>query len=126
MAHQMKIGFCNKTVMFIAKNDTNNSFMFVSNRSDFGKNILGKFQIIGLEYSTLVLVCGESMYTRSLAIKKIFLGIPKFRMIGLFLSLFPRKISDIAYDVIAKHRKRFIKNKACEIPSSDVRKKFIL
>ena len=49
-------GFCNKTIMLIAKNDKNNNFKFVSNLSVFGINLLSKHQIRGLEKSTIILI----------------------------------------------------------------------
>ncbi len=119
-------GFCNRTILSLAKNDTGNAFKFVSNSSDFGKGLLKKFQIQGLEQSTIVLIENNDTYTRSLALRRILLKIPKCRMVGFSLFLIPKKISDLLYDFISKYRNRFIKNSDCEIPTSEIRKKFIL
>ena len=49
-------GFCNKTVRFFAKNDTNNCFKFVSNHSVFGTELLEEHKIKGMEtYATILL-----------------------------------------------------------------------
>lgn len=120
-------GFCNKTIMFIAKNDKRNIFKFVSSLSEFGKKLLEKYAIKGLEKSTIVLVENENrIYTKSLAIRKILLKISSYKMIGYLMFLFPKQLSDYAYDLISKNRKRIIKNNICEIPSPEIQKKFIM
>lgn len=120
-------GFCNKTIMFIAKNDKRNIFKFVSSLSEFGKKLLEKYAIKGLEKSTIVLVENEKrIYTKSLAIRKILLKISSYKMIGYLMFLFPKQLSDYAYDLISKNRKRIIKNNICEIPSPEIQKKFIM
>lgn len=120
-------GFCNRTIMFIAKNDKRNIFKFVSSLSEFGKKLLEKYAIKGLEKSTIVLVENENrIYTKSLAIRKILLKISSYKMIGYLMFLFPKQLSDYAYDLISKNRKRIIKNNICEIPSPEIQKKFIM
>ena len=120
-------GFCNKTVMFLAKNDRNNNFKFVSSLSEFGAKILLKNKIKGLEKSTIILVENENkIYTKSVAIRKVLLKIPYYKMIGYLIFLFPKRLSDYVYDLISKNRKLFIKNSTCEIPNSEIRKKFIM
>ena len=62
-------GFCNKTIMFIAKNDKHNNFKYVSSLSNFGINLLSKHQIAGLEKSTIILVEKDyNIYSKSIAI----------------------------------------------------------
>lgn len=112
--------------MFLAKNDTNNCFKFVSNHSDFGIELLENHKIKGMEKSTIILIHKENIYTKSIAIKKILLKIPKYRIIGLFLFLIPKKVSDWFYDFISNRRRRILKNNYCEIPPSEIRKKFIM
>ncbi len=119
-------GFCNKTIMFIAKNDRNNSFNFVSSLSVFGKKILKKYNIKGLEKTTIILIKENKIYSKSTAIKKIMLELPYYKLIGFLMFVFPKKIADYGYDFISKNRKLIIKNTTCEIPSSEIRKKFIL
>jgi len=119
-------GFCNKTVMMIAKNDKNNYFTFVSSLSEFGADLISKNKIIGLEKTTIILIDNQKIYTKSLAIRNILLKIPSYRIVGYLMFLFPQKISDYVYDFVSKNRKRILKNKPCEIPNSDIQEKFIL
>lgn len=120
-------GFCNKAIMFIAKNDKNNNFKFVSNISVFGINLLSKYKIRGLEKSTIILIDkNENVYLKSVAIRKILLKIPFYKLFGYLMFLFPKRLSDYAYSLFSKNRKRIIKINTCEIPNFQVRKKFII
>ena len=119
-------GFCNKTIMVFAKNDKNNDFKFVSSLSEFGIKLLLKYNIKGLEKSTIILIEKESFCIRSIAIRNILLRIPYFRMLGYIMFLIPRKVSDWFYDFISNRRKRIVKNNDCEMPTLEMRKKFIL
>lgn len=118
-------GFCNKTVMFVARNDKNNTFKFISSSSDFGIKLLLKHNIKGLEKSTIILI-ENKVYIKSVAIRKILLKIPFYKIIGYLMFLFPKKASNYVYDWFSKNRKFIIQNNICEIPSSKIRKKFIL
>ncbi|MCF6348755.1 MAG: DUF393 domain-containing protein [Flavobacteriaceae bacterium] len=120
-------GFCNKAIMFIATNDKNNNFKFVSSLSNFGTTLLSKHKIKGLEKSTIILVENENeIYTKSISIRKIMLKLPYYKLIGNLMFVLPRILSDYVYDFISKNRKRIVKNSVCEIPNSEIRKKFIM
>lgn len=119
-------GFCSRTVMFLAKNDKNNDFKFVSSLSEFGIKVMLKNNIKGLEKSTVILIEKESFYIQSIAIRKILLRIPYFRILGYVMFLIPKKVSDCFYAFISNRRKRIVKNNICEIPTPEIRKKFIL
>lgn len=119
-------GFCNKTVRFFAKNDTNNCFKFVSNHSVFGTELLEEHKIKGMEKSTIILTEKKIVCTKSVAIRKILLKIPKYRILGSLMFLIPNEVSDWFYDFISNRRKRIVKNNDCEIPTHEIRKKFIL
>lgn len=120
-------GFCNKTIMFIARNEKNNTFKFISNVSVLGTKILLMNKIKGMEKSTIILVENENeIYTKSVAIRKVLLKISYYKMIGYLMFLFPKRLSDYVYDLISKNRKLIIKNNICEIPTSEIRKKFIM
>lgn len=120
-------GFCNKTVMFIAKNDKNNNFKFISSFSEFGLNLLLKHNIKGLEKTTIILIENENkIYLKSRGIRKIMLRLPFYKLFGNLMFLIPKILSDYLYDFISRNRKLIIKNDICEIPNSEIRKKFIM
>ncbi|CAA0234761.1 thiol-disulfide oxidoreductase DCC family protein [Tenacibaculum maritimum] len=117
--------FCNKAIMFLAKIDKNNNFIFVSSLSNVGISLLQKHKIIGVENFTIILVNEENVDIKSVAIRKIFLNISNYKFIGYLMFLFPVKISDCVYDIISKRRKKIMKKDVCEIPKPEIRKKFI-
>ncbi len=119
-------GFCNRAIMFIARNDINDCFKFVSNCSKFGMSSLEKFNLQGLEKSTIILIEEDVFYIKSTAIRKILMRIPYFKIFGYLMNLIPLKVSDWLYDFISNRRKRIVKNNDCEIPTPEMRKKFIL
>ncbi|CAA0190118.1 conserved hypothetical protein [Tenacibaculum maritimum] len=98
--------FCNKAIMFLAKIDKNNNFIFVSSLSNVGISLLQKHKIIGVENFTIILVNEENVDIKSVAIRKIFLNISNYKFIGYLMFLFPVKISDCVYDIISKRRKK--------------------
>lgn len=119
-------GFCNKTIMFFAKNDTRDKLKFVSNLSDFGMGLLSKHKINGLESSTIIFLEDEKkIFIKSVAIRSILLRLPFYKLIGHLMFLFPQKITDFIYDFISRNRKKIIKNSTCEIPNIEIRRKFI-
>ncbi|MDC0380316.1 DUF393 domain-containing protein [Flavobacteriaceae bacterium] len=122
-----KCGFCNNSVMYIAKNDRENQFTFVSSLSGFGKELLTKNNIVGLEQKTIILIDDkDKVYIKSEAIKSILIKIPKLRIVSYLLLLFPKRLMDYFYMIISKRRKRILKTENCKIPSLEIRQKFIL
>ena len=119
-------GFCNKFLMTIAKKDKNDIFLFVSNLSDLGVNLLLKYKIIGLEKSTIILIENHNIFIKSSAIKRILLNLQYYNILGKLMFLFPEKISNYVYDIISLNRGEIIKNSDCKIPDSRIRRKFIM
>jgi predicted DCC family thiol-disulfide oxidoreductase YuxK len=117
--------FCNKVIMFLAKIDKKNNFIFVSSLSNVGISLLLKHKIIGIENFTIILINEENVDIKSVAIRKIFLDISYYKFIGYLMFLLPLKISDYVYDIISKKRKKIMKKDICEIPKPEIRKKFI-
>ena len=54
------------------------------------------------------------------------LKLPYYKLFGNLMFLFPEIFSDYVYDFISKNRKLIIKNDICEIPNSEIRKKFMM
>jgi predicted DCC family thiol-disulfide oxidoreductase YuxK len=119
-------GFCNKFLMKIAKKDKKDVFLFVSNISDLGLNLLIKYKIIGLEKSTIILIENHNIYIKSSAIKKILLNLQYYNILGKLMFLFPEKISNYIYDIISINRAKILQNSDCKIPSSKIKRKFII
>ncbi len=119
--------FCNKTLIFIAKNDRNDNFKFVSSLSEFGRKILLEKNIKELEKSSIILIEKQSnVYIKSVAIRKVLLKLPYYKTIGYLMFLFPKYLSNYIYDLISKNRKLIMNKSACKIPNTEIRKKFII
>lgn len=59
---------------------------------NFGKDLLKKLQIQGLEQSPIVLIENDNIYTRSSDLRKALLKVPKYRTARFLLFLFPKKV----------------------------------
>lgn len=119
-------GFCNKIVLFVAKNDAYNHLIFVSSLSVFGADLLQKYRITGLENTTIILLENDKVFVRAMAVQRILKKLPKYKLLGFMMHFLPNKLIDCIYNFIAKYRKKIIKNNNCEIPDIKIRKKFIV
>ncbi|MBT8243898.1 thiol-disulfide oxidoreductase DCC family protein [Winogradskyella sp.] len=120
-------GFCNHTIMFIAERDLNGKFTFVSSNSVLGKKFLIKNKIIGLELKTIILIDKQGeIHTKSKALKRIIIKIPKYKFLGYLMNLMPTILMDFIYMIISKRRKQIIRKNSCKIPSLEIRQRFIL
>jgi len=105
---------CNGLVQFILKKDPHWKFRFIAIQSHAGKDLLKRFKIPDDTLKTIIVIAGDSVYSRSRAIFKIFQEMGGIWKIVLILSILPVRINDFIYDIIAKNRyKIFGKNKEC-------------
>jgi len=119
-------GFCNRFILFIAKNDTENTFKFTPNDSNLAKSIFSK-KNINTKFSeeTIFLRTEKTIYTKGKAIKEIFKRIPKYKYLYFLLMFANRHIIDLGYTSFSRIRKKIQPNN-CEIPSKKIIAKFIL
>lgn len=116
--------FCDASVQFIIKRDPQVYFQFASLQSDVGKELLARYHVPPTD--SIVLVENESYYVQSTAALKIARRLQGgWRFAYLFIVV-PASIRNIAYNIIAKNRyKWFGKKEVCELPSADVRQRFL-
>jgi len=119
-------GFCNKSVMFIARNDIDDKYLFVSNNSNLGKELIIKNKIKISAKESIILVKNNTHLLRTSAFIEILLNLPKYKFLGHILNIFPLYISDSFYKVISKYRLYIIKEYTCAIPNNSIKNKFIL
>ena len=115
--------FCNNSLMYIAKKDIADDFVFVSNLSVFGEKLLKDNFVFYDVKNTIILISGDNVYTRADAFMQIFKKISSLRIIYNILLLLPFK--NLLYQVFAKFRKKINFKKSCEIPSPELMKKFL-
>jgi predicted DCC family thiol-disulfide oxidoreductase YuxK len=118
-------GFCNKTILFLAKKDTKDKYLFVSNLSQKGIELLQKFDIKNLSNSTIILIDNDKYYIKTLAILNFFIDINFFKIFFTLLKILPLSFTNRIYDLISRNRKKIIRNTNCEIPKLNISRKII-
>jgi predicted DCC family thiol-disulfide oxidoreductase YuxK len=117
--------FCDRSVQFIIKRDPHAFYKFASLQSNIGQQFRKDYSI-PLHIDSLILLDNEHYYVKSTAALHICKGLKGVWKIGGFFLLIPTPIRDLVYDFIAKNRyKWFGKKDACEIPSSEIKKRFL-
>ncbi|MCH1625372.1 thiol-disulfide oxidoreductase DCC family protein [Ferdinandcohnia quinoae] len=117
--------FCNSSVQFIIKRDSNENYQFASLQGEVGKDLLKKHGLKG-DLSSVILIEGDRAYIKSNAALRICRNLSGlYPFLSIFL-IIPSPIRDIFYDVIAKNRyKWFGKKESCMIPPAEVRGRFL-
>lgn len=118
-------GFCNKSIMILAKIDANNKYLFVSNLSVKGIDLLAKFELKNETNETIILIIEDKFYLKSEAIFNFINDVKKSKILKIIFSIIPIHFCDIIYDFIAKNRKKIIKKQICELPNKYISRKII-
>ena len=120
--------FCDGFINFIIKHEKRKGELyFCSLNSKNGEILKNQFSIDSTKNDTIIYISDESlMYMKSDAIFNIIKKLKSPISFLLIFKLFPSKIRDLIYDLFAKHRyKIFGVKKYCEIPTSDIRSRFL-
>lgn len=112
-----KCNLCSKTVKRVMKLDKNKLFTFISNKSEYGKNIISKNNLNSITTETIVLFTSENKFLiKSDAAISIAVKLNPLFLIFNILFIVPKKIRDRVYDYVAKNRyKWFGENESCDI-----------
>ena len=112
-----KCNLCSKTVKRVMKLDKNKLFTFISNKSEYGKNIISKNNLNSVTTETIVLFTTENKFLiKSDAAISIAAKLNPLFLIFNILFIVPKKIRDRVYDYVAKNRyKWFGENESCDI-----------
>ena len=117
--------FCNKTVMQLAKLDSKHQFIFVSNTSRKGIELLEQEELLIASNSTIVTLVNGIYYVKTEAIFQFLKTTKKLLFLSFFIGITPLLIANKVYDLIARNRLKIVKG-ACEIPSQKLLKKFVI
>jgi predicted DCC family thiol-disulfide oxidoreductase YuxK len=122
---------CNGVVKFLMKRDRFDRFRFAPLQSEFGREVLARFDIHsfpdGVVLITGALTPAERIYRRSDAVLESLqqLGAP-WKQMGMALNLLPRFLREWSYGVIARYRYRlFGRYNACPVPSPEQRSRLL-
>lgn len=117
--------FCQSSVQFIIKHESNQELKFASLQSEFGKSIIQQYQI-PKNIDSIVFIENQKAYIKSDAALKIstYFKFP-FNLLIIF-KIVPTFIRNKVYDYIAKNRYAwFGKQDACMLPNAEIRNRFI-
>ena len=116
--------FCNYWVKYVIERDKKDKFRFTSLQSDTGKELLKQYNLKD-DLETVVLIENNKAKTKSTAAFHIFKGLGSiYKMVMVFI-IVPKFIRDAVYSLVAKYRKRLMKNESCLIPTQEVKDKFL-
>lgn len=117
---------CSGFVQFVLKNEKQKNILFASLQSKEAQIILRENGLKSDEMNTIVFIENGKIYTKSKAVLKIMdhMKYPWKSMV--VLKIFPSKLSDYIYDLIAKHRYRILgKKDSCWIPTQELKARFL-
>jgi predicted DCC family thiol-disulfide oxidoreductase YuxK len=117
---------CNAWVAFVIRHDPTGTFRFVAQQAPTGQAIIGDRLSRAGQLSSIILIQDNAIFTESDAILQILARLgPPWSWVSL-LRIIPRRVRDACYHFLANHRYRwFGRTEVCQIPSADVRSRFI-
>lgn len=117
---------CSSSVQFIIRHDPANRFRFASLQSNFGQEILKKFNLSPTVLNSLILFQNNTVYTRSTAALRVAKQLSgAWKLLGAFL-ITPTFIRDGVYNIISRNRYNwFGKKSSCWLPSESLKSRFI-
>ena len=116
---------CNGSVDFVIRHELKNTLKFASLQSEYGKEIIAKFNL-EIVPDSILFFTDDQLYAKSGAVLRIsqYLKNP-VRLISVFRIL-PIKLMDKIYDIVARNRyKWFGKKDSCRIPTFEEKEKFL-
>ncbi|KAA3635613.1 MAG: DUF393 domain-containing protein [Calditrichaeota bacterium] len=117
---------CTSLVHFIIKRDKDKIFLLAPSQSDAGRKLIEKHRIIFDVQETMVLIDGESVYSKSTAVFLVLKDLHTFWKILYPFVLLPIGVNDFFYMLIAKSRYSiFGKKDRCMVPTEDIRSRFL-
>ncbi|WP_096436343.1 thiol-disulfide oxidoreductase DCC family protein [Alteribacter populi] len=117
--------FCDHSVQFILQRDLHGHFYFSSLQSETGQNLLDEYGI-DKDTDSFVLLENKRGYIKSTAALRVCRKLTGVWKIFSFLTIIPRPFRDFIYDIIATNRyKWFGKKASCNLPSKEIRKRFL-
>jgi predicted DCC family thiol-disulfide oxidoreductase YuxK len=117
---------CNAWVRFVIRRDPIGIFRFAAQQSPVGQAMIEDHVSGAAPLFSIDLIADGRVYTESDAILQIFalLGAP-WSWIAL-LRIIPRRARDTCYRFVVRHRYRwFGKTETCQVPSANIRSRFI-
>jgi predicted DCC family thiol-disulfide oxidoreductase YuxK len=117
---------CNAWVRFVVRRDAAGIFRFAAQQSPIGQAIIERHLSGATQFSSVILIEGNSIYTESDAVLEILARLSPPWSWAALLRIIPRRIRDACYRFIVRHRYQwFGRTEVCQVPSVDIRSRFI-
>ena len=124
-------GLCNLFVQFVLRHDKRALFRFAPLQSQFAQSIISRHSVDSGLMQTVYVVSnsGENEHLLGRAEAALFVmkelgGV--WRMLSVLARVLPRRLRDVVYDWVARHRyQAFGRHQTCPVPSPDVRQRFL-
>lgn|SRR5690606_25882031 len=119
--------FCNSSVQFIIKKDTNAYFSFAPLQSEYAQKILTTQGLNSMHFDSIVLIENGMCYTKTNAALRIARRLNGIYPLAFYLFYpIPPFLRDWTYNIIAKYRyKIWGKKDACMIPTPEIKQRFL-
>ena len=115
---------CSNSVQFIIKRDQEKKFHFASLQSNYGQELLKKYNLPTNTFNSFILYENEKLLTRSTAALKMFEQLKGWKWVKIFW-IIPKFIRDAVYNLIARNRyKWFGRKNECWLPTPDLKARF--
>lgn len=120
-------GLCNRTVNFIIKHDRGRAFHFLSLQSSKGEEFLRTQGVEEILLDTLYVTHEGAVYDRSDAVIQIFKRLKGHGLclFSFLLGVFPKRVRDWWYDLIAHYRYHLFKSSSCPLMLPEERNRFL-
>jgi predicted DCC family thiol-disulfide oxidoreductase YuxK len=95
---------CNTAVNFLFSRLVENDYAFVASQSNYGNEIISKYNLGALPAHTIVLIKENKILTKSDALLEITDDLTFFWRLLKIFRFIPKKMRDWIYNFISKHR----------------------
>jgi predicted DCC family thiol-disulfide oxidoreductase YuxK len=117
---------CNAWVRFVVRHDPAGIFRFAAQQSSFGQAMIEKHLSDSKQPSSVILITGNAVYTESTAVLEVCARLATPWSWIAALRVIPRRLRDFCYRYVVRHRYQwFGRTDTCQVPSADIRSRFI-
>lgn len=122
---------CNGWVGFLLRHDRAGRYRFAAMQSDAGRALLATHGLDPDDPASFLLIehdvaATPRVSTDSDAIRRVLAGMGGTWWVAHLIALVPRRLRDLAYRAVARHRYRwFGRHEACLLPSPEHRQRFL-
>jgi len=117
---------CNAWVRFLVRRDPTGIFRFAPQQSPVSQAIIEERLSGASQLSSVILIEDDATYTESDAVLQILARLSPPWSWMAFLRFVPRRSRDACYRFVVRHRYQwFGRTEVCQVPSADIRSRFL-